>query len=48
MSYVICVGCDALINSDDDPECFIHDHSGALTSKILCEPCRDNLEDDDV
>ena len=53
MSMVICNGCDNMIDSDADPECFV----GAYEPKrfkcvpdsdhVLCEWCRDQYEEDE-
>lgn len=48
MSYVRCVDCDIVFNSDNDPDCFcdIGDLTplGYVNAVILCEDCRNNRE----
>lgn len=48
MSVVICQRCDALIDSDDDPDCFVE--TGNMRrlheTTILCEPCRERREEE--
>lgn len=43
MSMVICEGCDAPIDSDDDGECFVEVGNMKRLHKtiILCETCRE-------
>lgn len=45
MSMVICHRCDNLIDSDDDPDCFIP--LGEGRTRVYCEACRDEPEDDE-
>ena len=42
MSMVICADCDSLIDSDDDPECFVEIGNMRRLHQtiILCENCR--------
>jgi hypothetical protein len=42
MSMIICQGCDRLIDSDDDPGCFLDVGSNQI--KVLCESCRERLQ----
>lgn len=37
MSMIRCDLCDRLIDSDDDPDCFVEGNP----SGCFCEPCRD-------
>ena len=39
MSMIYCDGCALLINSDDDPACFVEDDSRGR--KVICEECRE-------
>ncbi len=41
MSLVICDKCGDVIDSDDDPECFIPPSDGAL-----CQSCRESIEEE--
>lgn len=43
MSMCRCDGCDRLIDSDDDPDCFVEVGNMRRLHKeiILCEPCRE-------
>lgn len=48
MSMCQCEKCDAYIDSDDDPDCFIEDLTGYLgRDRIICETCRES-EDDEI
>jgi len=46
MSMVICSRCDALIDSDDDPECFVEVGNMRRLNQtvVMCENCRDYEE----
>jgi hypothetical protein len=47
MSMIFCQGCDCLIDSDDDPECFVPDPRQSLKpypDLVLCESCRERRE----
>jgi len=44
MSMIRCDWCERLIDSDGDPDCFIHDFEGMLKDEVLCEWCRDKRE----
>lgn len=46
MSVILCTRCTDMIDSDDDPECFIHDNEGTLTDAVWCEACRDKAMDE--
>ncbi len=48
MSMIRCEGCSELIDSDDDPECFVEVGNMRHLHKeiILCEPCRDRFHDE--
>lgn len=39
MSMIMCTRCDRMIDSDDNPECFVHDREGNLTDEVWCESC---------
>ena len=41
MSIIRCERCPTLIDSDDDPDCFVSIGEDSIT---LCEPCRDKHE----
>ena len=43
MSMVICEKCDRLIDSDDDPDCFVETGNMRRLHQtvVMCEPCRD-------
>lgn len=41
MSLIPCEHCDAMIDSDDDPGCFIDNPYDSRDTTILCEPCRE-------
>lgn len=47
MSMVICERCDAGIDSDNDPDCFVE--TGNMRrlhdTTIMCEPCRERAWD---
>lgn len=45
MSMIRCEDCDRIIDSDDDPECFVEvgNMRHLYKTKILCEPCRERL-----
>jgi hypothetical protein len=46
MSMTICGGCDAPIDSDDDPDCFVEvGNMRRLHQTIIrCETCRDQMQ----
>ena len=48
MSMVICEDCDALIDSDDDPDCFVEigNMRRLHATKVMCEYCRDKYFED--
>lgn len=48
MSMCICSSCDAPIDSDDDPDCFIEVGNLRRFHKtiILCESCRGRREEE--
>lgn len=49
MSMIRCDRCSNLIDSDDDPDCFVDDPRHSIPphpDRVLCEPCRDEQEDD--
>jgi hypothetical protein len=39
MSMVMCERCDRMIDSDDDPDCFVENPDA-----VLCEWCREERE----
>lgn len=43
MSMIRCEQCERLIDSDDDPECFVENPGlpGAMGDEVLCEWCRE-------
>lgn len=43
MSMIMCTRCDFLIDSDDDPDCFIH-IDDKPTEHVWCEACREELD----
>jgi hypothetical protein len=45
MSMVTCDHCDAYIDSDFDPDCFIENPYDSKDTTILCEPCRERAYD---
>ena len=51
MSMITCEDCDRLIDSDDDPDCFVYtgNYKRQHHEKVMCENCRqkyfDELED---
>lgn len=48
MSVCRCDKCSDLIDSDNDPDCFIEDLTGHLgRDRIICETCRES-EDDEI
>ena len=46
MSMIACDKCGFLIDSDDDPNCFVEDELG--DDIVLCERCRDGQPECDV
>lgn len=48
MSMCICALCDAPIDSDDDPECFVEVGNMRRLHKtqIQCEACRERIEEE--
>ena len=44
MSMCMCERCDKMIDSDDDPECFIDAPEREFGTIILCEWCRNDRE----
>ena len=47
MSMCICSECSRLIDSDDDPDCFVEvgNMRRLHGTKIYCERCREELEE---
>ena len=47
MSMVICVRCERLVDSADDPDCFCYsiEKRNDSTDHTFCKFCRDELED---
>ena len=45
MSMIVCEGCDAYIDSDDDCDCFVEvgNMKRLHQTKVLCERCRDEF-----
>lgn len=41
MSMIRCERCDVLIDSDDDPDCFVEPDKLDPRSHVWCEACRD-------
>lgn len=43
MSCIRCDGCSRIIDSDEDPECFVEVGNMRAQTKdvVWCEPCRD-------
>ena len=50
MSMVICKDCEILVDSDDDPDCFVYvgDYKRQHSEITLCRACRDRLDDDAI
>ena len=47
MSMSLCDECGGLVDTDDDPECFIDMvKSDGVTTAILCGECRITLEEE--
>ena len=48
MSMVTCWDCDAIFDSDDDPDCFVEigNMRRMTQTLILCENCRGRREDE--
>lgn len=46
MSIIQCKQCDAFIDSDDDPDCFVYvgNYRRLHAEIILCEACREHRE----
>jgi len=44
MSMIRCTNCAALIDSDDDPDCFIPPDKIDKRGHVWCETCRDREE----
>jgi len=46
MSMIRCEQCERLIDSDDDPDCFIENPGmpGSMGDEVLCEWCREKRE----
>lgn len=42
MSMIGCEACGHLIDSDDDPDCFVEVPWLNLADKVWCEGCREN------
>ena len=42
MSMIKCDGCGYLIDSDDDPACFVEVPWLNMTDKVWCESCRED------
>jgi len=49
MSMIVCERCDRYIDSDDDPDCFVEvgNMRRLHQTKVLCEFCRDKLEQEE-
>lgn len=47
MSMIRCDSCSELIDSDDDPSCFVEVGNMRSQTKdmVLCESCRDRLDE---
>ncbi len=43
MSMIRCEDCSRLIDSDDDPDCFVYvgNYKRLHDDKVMCEPCRE-------
>ncbi len=49
MSMIYCQGCTLLIDSDNDPECFVEENPYYETaSTVLCEGCREQYVREDM
>ena len=48
MSMCVCQQCDAYIDSDDDPDCFVEVGNMRKLNQtiVLCEICREKREQD--
>jgi hypothetical protein len=48
MSMIKCAGCDAMIDSDDDPDCFVEVGNMRRLHRTIafCEPCRERREEE--
>ena len=47
MSITVCEHCGDLVDSDDDPDCFVQEWAhpkNAGGMEVICETCRDELE----
>ena len=46
MSMIRCESCSHLIDSDDDPDCFVYvgNYKRLHAEMVLCERCRDERE----
>lgn len=44
MTTWTCDHCDALIDSDEDPDCFVEVGLGKF-GETICEPCRERMWD---
>ena len=54
MSWLACERCGDLINSDNDPDCFLFGEHAMIPGPekrkwdaMLCESCREELEEED-
>lgn len=45
MSIIICESCDRMIDSDDDPDCFVEvgNMRRMHQTAVYCEPCRERM-----
>lgn len=46
MSMIRCDRCAQIIDSDDDPECFVENPGCRYGDRVICEACRYQLECD--
>jgi len=42
VSFIACQDCGTLINSDDDPDCFVYvgNYKRLHAERVMCEKCR--------
>lgn len=46
MSLIACQECGRIIDSDDDPDCFVEgNYTAKRLNMVLCEQCREGLDD---
>lgn len=49
MSIVLCETCDRLIDSDEDPDCFVEigNMRRLVYTEVMCASCRERLLEED-